>query len=292
MRIESPQDLTAGPGDASFICTVRLPALAHKSGAALAGKVGAYLKAFFETRDTMSAVCAPLSALEWRIVCPEGLKAGLQWMRADLAHELFGHDEGAEAGKGAVTLTAETAAETPAEAAAGGTAAQTEAASVSAAKTAAPSAEDAIPTLSLDLAGFRDDVKTIAESLRTGPSITVEIARFREEMDDMAEHLRHSMDAAADKVSDAAGKVEAAARAMPDIDRFELVMARNEDSAAMLEHGVGRALGMLMEACEKIAGPDGKARALPAPADDPERWDTVSGDRYVDQGPVAWAAAE
>lgn len=281
MRIESRETLTAGPGEAAFICEVRLPALAQKSGVALATKIGTYLKAFFETRDTMSAACAPLSALEWRIVCPEGLKAGLQWMRADLAHELFGHDEGAEAGKGAVTLTAETAADTPAEAAAGSTAAQTEAVSASAAQTAAPSTEDKIPTLSLDLAGFRDDVKTIAESLRSGPSITVEIARFREEMDDMSEHLRHCVDAAAARVETAAGKAEAAARAMPDIDRFELVMARNEASAAMLEHGVGRALGMLMEACEKIAGQEGRTRVLPAPADAPERWDTVTGERYV-----------
>lgn len=274
MRIESPHELSAGPGESAFVCAVHPPVSGRRSAAALTERIGTYLKAFFESRDTMSAACAPLSALEWRIVCPEGLKAGLQWMRADLAHALFGQDLDVEAGKGAVTLIAEAAAETSTEAVAAPV-------SVSAAQTAAPSDESEIPTLSLDLAGFRDDVKAIAESLRSGPSITVEIARFREEIDDMAEHLRHSMDQTAARVEAAAGKAEAAARAMPDIDRFELVMARNEASAAMLEHGVGRTLGMLMEACEKIAGQEGRTRVLPAPADAPERWDIVTGERYV-----------
>ncbi|TRO97237.1 hypothetical protein FKB34_01140 [Glycocaulis profundi] len=277
MRIVSLDEIEPGPGECSRTLEVHLPRLPDAASKVLAAKVEDFLKVFLTDSEVLAARAARTGPLAWRVTCSAGLAAGLEWIRADIAAALFGADAGpepdAEALKGgAVTLIAGVLDEAPAPAA------ETPAKPADAAAMSGPD------PITLDLAGFRDDIATIAAELRSGSSIGFEIARFREEIDDMAEHMRHNIDAAAGRVESAADRVERAARAVPDPDRMELIMARNEASAAILERGVGAALGMLMDACRTItesADAAGQRRALPAPEDAEGDDAPLRGDRYV-----------
>jgi hypothetical protein len=277
MRIVSLDEIEPGPGERSCTLEVHLPRLPDAASKVLAVKVEDFLKVFLTGSEVLAARAARTGPLAWRVTCSAGLAAGLEWIRADIATALFGADAGpepdAEALKGgAVTLIAGVLDEAPAPAA------------------ETPAKAATMPTMSgpdpiaLDLAGFRDDIATIAAELRSGSSIGFEIARFREEIDDMAEHMRHNIDAAAGRVEIAADRVERAARAVPDPDRMELIMARNEASAAIIERGVGAALGMLMDACRTLsetADATGQRRALPAPEQADGDDAPLRGDRYV-----------
>jgi hypothetical protein len=280
MRIVSLDEIEPGPGECARTLEVHLPRLPDAASKVLAAKVEDFLKAFLTGSEVLAARAARTGPLAWRVTCSAGLAAGLEWIRADIATALFGADAGpepdAEALKGgAVTLIAGVLDEAPAAAA------ETPPRTASAATMPTMSGPDPI---ALDLAGFRDDIGAIAAELRSGSSIGFEIARFREEIDDMAEHMRHNIDAAAGRMESAAERVERAARAVPDPDRMELIMARNEASAAILERGVGQALGMLMDACRTItesADAAGHRRALPAPDDADGDDAPLRGDRYV-----------
>jgi hypothetical protein len=280
MRIVSLDEIAPGPGECSRTLEVHLPRLPEPAAKALAAKVEDFLKAFLTGSEVLAARAARTGPLAWRVTCSSGLAAGLEWIRADIATALFGADAGPEPDaealkRGAVTLIAGVLDAAPEPAA------KAPAAADPAATMPAMSGPDPI---ALDLSGFRDDIRTIAAELRSGSSIGFEIARFREDIDDLAEHMRHNIDAAAGRVESAADRVEKAARAVPDPDRMELIMARNEASAAILERGVGQALSMLMDACRTLSETAETAeqrRALPAPDGEAGEDAPLRGDRYV-----------
>lgn len=274
MDLTDLQRIEPGPGETAHTLSVTLPALPPPADTVLLEKVEHYLRAFLIACDRLDARACRTGPLRYRIVCATGLSAGLEWIRADLAGALFGveADAGSDGASGAVSLRAhapepyedyvcDAIERGPAE-----PSADLPALSALVRDDAPAPENEAEPfTLALDLAGFRQDVAMIADQLRSGPSIATEIAAFRDEVDDMAEGLRHTLDAASERIERAAERAACAAAALPDPDRFELIMARNEASAAILERGVAQALSMLTDACRAISGAAdaAPARSLP-----------------------------
>lgn len=109
----------------------------------------------------------------------------------------------------------------------------------------------------LDIAGelsrFREDLGQIAQSLTGHEALRESVERFREEMSDMSEVFAERVTTAAGAIDHAAQRIEASAALMPDPDRLELVLTRNEASAAILERGVRQSLTLLLQAVETMA---------------------------------------
>ncbi|WP_375284887.1 hypothetical protein [Marinicauda pacifica] len=109
----------------------------------------------------------------------------------------------------------------------------------------------------LDIAGelsrFREDLGQIAQSLTGHEALRESVDRFREEMSEMSEIFAERVTNAAGTIDHAAQRIEASAALMPDPDRLELVLTRNEASAAILERGVRQSLTLLLQAVETMA---------------------------------------
>ena len=113
----------------------------------------------------------------------------------------------------------------------------------------------------------------IAGTLTGHEALRESVERFRGEIDELCEAFSERVTHAADAIEHAARRVEASAAMIPDPDRLELVLTRNEASAAILERGVRQSLSLLLQAVEtmaqkgalprsdRLAGPDEERRA-------------------------------
>lgn len=120
---------------------------------------------------------------------------------------------------------------------------------------------------------FRDDIRTIARSMHGGQDLRKTMKAFQTELKSVSAEFREDLSEAVHSIQDAAERVEMASALIPDPDRFELLMARNEASTVILERGVRQALELILEAVDGMAARGvmpGRAISDQSAADEPE----------------------
>ncbi|TGY90402.1 hypothetical protein E5163_04575 [Marinicauda algicola] len=140
-------------------------------------------------------------------------------------------------------------------------------------ESAGPAQESGEGDVASELARFREDMRAIAGTLTGHEALRESVERFRGEIDELCEAFSERVTHAAHAIEHAARRVEASAAMIPDPDRLELVLTRNEASAAILERGVRQSLSLLLQAVEtmaekgalprrdRLSGPDEERRA-------------------------------
>ena len=100
---------------------------------------------------------------------------------------------------------------------------------------------------------FRDDIRMIARSMHGDKDLRETMTAFQKELKSVSAEFREDLSEAVNSIQDAAERVEFASALIPDPDRFELLMARNEASTVILERGVRQALELILEAVDGMA---------------------------------------
>lgn len=104
-----------------------------------------------------------------------------------------------------------------------------------------------------DLDSFRNDIRTIARSLHGQSDLKETLVSFQSELQSLSSTFRDDLTDAVTSIQDAAERVEIASAMIPDPDRLELLMTRNEASAVILERGVRQSLELILEAVDALA---------------------------------------
>lgn len=218
----------------THILGVELPDTAERER--LLDHIDTYVRLYLQGFGPLAGAHARLGAARYGLDAEAISDDAIEAMRADLAGRLFPGDEAWR-----VTLS-EAVRPQEADYLAAGRAEQEEI-SVSG---------DEVD-IAAELARFREDLGAIAGSLAGHDDLRDSVEVFRAEMAEMSEAFTERVTHAAGTIEDAARRVEASAALMPDPDRLELVLTRNEASAAILERGVRQSLTLLLQAVETMA---------------------------------------
>lgn len=234
--------------DYSHILHVELPEIDGRE--ALAEHVDRYVQLYLQAFPPLKARHVRLAAARFGLDAEEMSSAALDAVREDLAGRLFPESEAWR-----VRLDREPGmGETVYQPAGGGLDGFADEAD-------AESWDDGAETdIAAELARFRQDMAGIAGTLSSHTELRDSVEAFRSELGELSEAFCERVTHAAHTIEDAAQRVEASAALMPDPDRFELVLTRNEASAAILERGVRQSLSLLLQAVETMA----ERGALPA----------------------------
>ncbi|MCC5980694.1 MAG: hypothetical protein JJU26_03135 [Oceanicaulis sp.] len=275
MLITSIDRLEPRGGEHAHTLKILLPA-SRKPGQdeALSEHIDSFVRLYLSRFENRTLRASRIGPLRWAIVSGAQSMTTLEQVRAELETALFGSRPGEESGQVALVgrpvedqggeyVTA--LSETPAEADAGEDwiAARQEVEPESmpespAAGTAAPQGEG----LQGELDAFRADMHAIAQSVK-GPPVSEALADFRKALDALSERLESRLADAADKVDSAAERIDTATLRLPDPDRLELALTRNDASAALVTNGLQESLKLLLKAVEGLERQAAQTGAAP-----------------------------
>lgn len=251
MLITSRDRLEPRAGEHAYVMRLSLPAHRDtRQDDALSEHIDSFVRLYLTRFDARTTRAARTGALRWMLVSRSQKMAEMEAVRAELELTLFG--AGPAESRGQVVLV-----EVPVEEDTGEYVPATP-------EAAAPGTEAAAPSLSLqeEMAAFRADMKDIAASLH-GCDVGGALNAFRVDLDQLATRLETGIADAAGRVEGAAEKLELATARLPDADRLELALTRNDASAAMIASGLQESLKLLLKAVEGLErqGAAGRARA-------------------------------
>lgn len=272
MLITSRDRLEPRAGEHAHTLKICLPA-ARKPGQddVLAEHIDSFVRLFLSRFDGRTLRASRIGPLRWAVVSNAHSMMTLEQLRAELETALFGSTQDAEAGQ--ITLIGQTVEEDEGEyvPATAGTdtpdlAGEEDGWTVDeplVASEAGPDADSLPASLREELDAFRADMRAIAESMK-GPSLQGTLDGFRSGLDALAERMETCLGEAADKVDSAAERIDTATLRLPDPDRLELALTRNDASAALITNGLQESLKLLLKAVEGLERHGGAASAPPA----------------------------
>lgn len=263
MLITSIDRLEPRGGEHAHTLKILLPA-SRKTGQdeALSEHIDSFVRLYLSRFENRTLRASRIGPLRWAIVSSAQSMTTLEQVRSELEAALFGSRPGEESGQVALVgrpveedegeyVAAQS--ETPAEAdagedwIAGRPEAEPEITQENPADIAAPQGEG----LQGELEAFRADMHAIAQSVK-GPPVSEALADFREALDALSERLESRLADAADKVDSAAERIDTATLRLPDPDRLELALTRNDASAALITSGLQESLKLLVKAVEGL----------------------------------------
>lgn len=256
MLITSQDRLEPRTGEHAHALKIILPA-GRKPGQedALAEHIDSFVRLYLSRFDTRSLRASRTGPLRWAIVSSAQSMITLEQVRSELETALFGSQRSDDAGQIALIgqrveedegeyVTAEPRAATvPVEDEAD------EWALGAAAERLQPSGTE--DTLRAELDAFRTDMRAIAEGMK-GPPLHDVLDSFREGLEALSAQMEARLSQAADRVEGAAERVDAATARLPDPDRLELALTRNDASAALITSGLQESLKLLLKAVEGL----------------------------------------
>lgn len=230
-------DALAGEDEAwSHLLSVELPEI--EGSDRLVEHVDRYVRLYLQAFAPLKACHVRLAPATYGLNAEGMSTEALDAVRADLASRLFGEDEAWRVSLEMRPGAGQTEYELP----------------VKAAVPEPVSAEAAEDTdIAVEMTHFREDMRAIADSLTGHEALRESVETFRAELGELTEAFSERVSHAAHAIENAAQRVEASAALIPDPDRFELVLTRNEASAAILERGVRQSLNLLLQAVETMA---------------------------------------
>lgn len=263
MLITSIDRLEPRGGEHAHTLKILLPA-SRKPGQdeALSEHIDSFVRLYLSRFENRTLRASRIGPLRWAIVSSAQSMTTLEQVRSELEAALFGSRPGEESGQVAlvgrpveedegeyVAAEPEAPAETDAgeDWIAGRPEAEPEIMPEGPADIAAPQGEG----LQGELEAFRADMHAIAQSVK-GPPVSEALADFREALDALSERLESRLADAADKVDSAAERIDTATLRLPDPDRLELALTRNDASAALITSGLQESLKLLVKAVEGL----------------------------------------
>lgn len=207
--------------------------------------VDRYLRLYLQSFPPLKACHVRLGPATYGLDAAAVSRAGLDAMRADLASRLFTEDESWRVRLETRPVESESEYELP------GQRAGSDAGTGEALGRHGSAGEEI--DIASELSDFRQDLRTIADSLTGHEALRESVESFRAELGEISEAFSERVTHAAHAIENAAQRVEASAAMIPDPDRLELVLTRNEASAAILERGVRQSLSLLLQAVEAMS---------------------------------------
>lgn len=217
---------------------------------ALIDHIDSFVRLYLTRFDSRAMRASRAAPLRWMLVSRAQTMGEIEKARAELEATLFGTGKGDGAGRAVlmeVPVEDEQEAYVPAVAL-NESLTNTPASPVEA---VAPETESQVLTLADELAAFRADMKDIAGSLQ-GNDVTGALDSFRADLDALAGRLESGISEAAGRVEGAAERLDLITSRLPDADRLELALTRNDASAAMIANGLQESLKLLLKAVEGL----------------------------------------
>ncbi len=267
MLITSQDRLEPRAGEHAHMLKIILPA-GRKPGQdeALADHIDSFVRLYLSRFETRSLRASRKGPLRWAIVSSAQSMITLEQVRSELETALFGSQRSEDGGQ--IALIGQRVEEDEgeyiaAEPSASAAAPEQEEAWTPAAGTDAPlAATGPEDVLRAELDAFRADMRAIAEGMK-GPPLHDALDSFREGLEALSAQMEARISEAADRVESAAERVDAATARLPDPDRLELALTRNDASAALITSGLQESLKLLLKAVEGLERQS--AGAQPAP---------------------------
>jgi len=252
MLITSRDRLEPRAGEHAYALRITLPAARNaQQDTELAEHIDSFVRLYLTRFDSTLMRASRTGALRWMLVSGSQKMGEVEAARAELETALFGAGSG-EA-RGQVVLV-----ELPVEDEVGeyvpaiAEAPPAEQNDVLADNTVG---EDGLSpsdsSLQAELKAFRADMREIAASL-SGADMAGALNTFRTDLDALAERMEAGISSAAGRVEGAAERIDAATARLPDADRLELALTRNDASAAMITNGLQESLKLLVKAVEGL----------------------------------------
>lgn len=251
MLITSIDRLEPRGGEHAHTLKILLPA-SRKPGQdeALSEHIDSFVRLYLSRFENRTLRASRIGPLRWAIVSSAQSMTTLEQVRSELETALFGSRPGEEAGQ--IALIGQRVEEDEGEYVAAQPEAPAEADTGEEWVAAQPD-ETACADEGLqgELETFRADMHAIAQSVK-GPPVSEALADFREALDALSERLESRLADAADKVDSAAERIDTATLRLPDPDRLELALTRNDASAALITNGLQESLKLLVKAVEGL----------------------------------------
>lgn len=252
MLITSRDRLEPRTGERAYALRISLP---ERRDAARDGDLAEHIDSFvrlYLTRFDSAVIRASRTApLRWTLVSGSKRIDEVEKARAELETTLFGNSKDNSSGQAILV-------ELPIEDDAGEYVPATQIGEETNTATgleqfAQEEAGPAGPETSLrdEIAAFRADMREIAASL-SGPDIHQALDSFRTDLSALAERMEGRMQEAAQRVEGAAERLDGIASRLPDADRLELALTRNDTSAAIISSGFHESLRLLLKAVEGL----------------------------------------
>lgn len=249
MLITSRDRLEPRAGEHTYALRVTLPE--HRNtdqDALLTEHVDSFVRLYLTRFETRSVRASRTGPLRWLLVSGSQKMRELEAVRGELETALFGADR-----SGQIVLV-----EIPAEAD------ETDEyipAGADLAIVPESVSDAAAPDLQAEIAAFRADMKEIAASLH-GTDVNGALDAFRSDLDALASRMETGIAEAAGRVEGAAERLDLAVSRLPDPDRLEIALTRNDASAALITNGLQESLKLLLKAVEGLERQNAKPKLL------------------------------
>jgi hypothetical protein len=253
MLITSRDRLEPRAGEHAYALRISLPA--HRDAAqdaALSDHIDSFVRLYLTRFQASMMRASRTGPLRWALVSQSQKMDEVEKVRAELETTLFGANSGPQGGQ--IVLV-----EMPVEDDVGDYVPATSSRDEQLAGTAATGTAEAVsgdeplcpPTLEAELAAFRADMREIAASL-SGADVKGALSAFRSDLDALALRLESGVSEAAGRVEGAAERLDLVTARLPDADRLELALTRNDASAALIASGLQESLKLLVKAVEGL----------------------------------------
>ncbi len=254
MLITSIDRLEPRGGEHAHTLKILLPASrAQGQDEALADHIDSFVRLYLSRFESRTLRASRIGPLRWTIVSRAQSMASLEQVRAELETALFGSRRGDDGGQIALIGrpveedAGEYIAERPGEPAAVDQEEDWTGAAAESLHEDAPLANG----LQAELEAFRADMRAIAQSVK-GAGLSDTLEEFRTGLDAVASRMEARLLDVADKVDSAAERIDTATLRLPDPDRLELALTRNDASAALISTGLQESLKLLLKAVEGL----------------------------------------
>lgn len=257
MLITSRDRLEPCSGERAYALRITLPG--HRDAtrdADLAEHIDSFVRLYLTRFDSAAIRASRTGPLRWTLVSGARKIDDVERARAELETTLFGTGTGEAAGQAVLV-------EMPVEDEAGEylpAGAPGSAGGEAPALPPAPARSEEQPGLHEELAAFRADMREIAASL-SGSDIKGTLDSFRMDLDALAGRMESGISEAAGRVEGAAERLDLVAARLPDADRLELALTRNDASAAIITNGLQESLKLLLKAVEGLERESAARRA-------------------------------
>lgn len=258
MLITSRDRLEPRSGEHAYALRFTLPVNRDtRQDEALAEHIDSFVRLYLTRFDARSTRAARTGALRWMLVSGSQKMAEMEKVRAELEVTLFGSSPADSRGQAVlVEIPVDPETEEYIPAAAGDLGGS----DLSAAPAAGP--ETAMSaSLQEELAAFRADMREIASSLH-GVDLGSTLDTFRADLDGLARRMESGISEAAGRVEGAAERIDMATARLPDADRLELALTRNDASAVLISNGLQESLKLLLKAVEGLERQSAESRLL------------------------------
>lgn len=251
MLITSRDRIEPRAGEHAYALRLSLPPNRDPAqDTALAEHIDSFVRLYLTRYDARSTRATRTAALRWMLVSASQTMAEMEKVRAELETTLFGTGPSHLRGQ-AVLVEIPVEDEDEGEAYVPALAQDTAEAQAASAETDPSGAPESAGTLQEELAAFRADMREIATSLQ-GVDVKDALGSFRSELDTLAQRLESGISEAAGRVEGAAERIDLATARLPDADRLELALTRNDASAALISNGLQESLKLLLKAVEGL----------------------------------------